>query len=153
LPPSPPTWEVDGRDEFQREYNDPAIRHVFQAGFRNQHTKVVKLAAALSVEQRQGKIEGVIAKAYRKLIIQRMKSGQLAAAAKQGQEKGTDLFSGIVREVGWEDSGSIRSLPGAPNLLIQSRGKLCLSVCLQQSLAMNNGDNHHHTLFHPINDR
>jgi hypothetical protein len=83
LPPSPPTWEVDGRDEFQRAYNDPAIGPVFQARFKNQHAKVVKLAAALSAEQRQGKVGDVIAKAYRKLIIQRMKSGQLTAAAKQ----------------------------------------------------------------------
>lgn len=83
LPPSPPTWEVDGRDEFHREYNDPSIGPVFQAGFKNQHTKVVKLAAALSAEQRQGRVGEVIAKAYRKLIIHRMRSGQLAAAAKQ----------------------------------------------------------------------
>lgn len=83
LPPSPPTWEVDGRDEFHREYNDPAIGPVFQAGFKNQHTKVVKLAADLSPKQRQGRVGEVIAKAYSKLIIQRMKGGQLAAAAKQ----------------------------------------------------------------------
>ena len=80
LPPSPPTWEVDGRDEFHREYNDPSLGPVFQAGFKNQHTKVVKLAADLSMEQRQGRVGEVIAKAYSKLIIQRMKSGQLAAA-------------------------------------------------------------------------
>ena len=83
MPPSPPTWEVDGRDEFHREYNDTAIGPVFQAGFKKQHTKVVKLAAGLSAEQRQGRVGDVIAKAYRKLIIQRMKAGQLAAAAKQ----------------------------------------------------------------------
>ena len=83
MPPSPPTWEVDGRDEFHREYNDTAIGPVFQAGFKKQHTKVVKLAADLSAEQRQGGVGDVIAKAYRKLIIQRMKAGQLAAAAKQ----------------------------------------------------------------------
>ena len=83
LPPSPPTWEVDGRDEFHREYNDPAVGPVFQAGFKNQYTKVVKLAAGLSAAQRQGKIGDVIAKAYRKLIIQRMKAGQLLVAARQ----------------------------------------------------------------------
>ena len=83
LPPSPPTWEVDGRDEFHREYNDPVMGPVFQAGFKTQHTKVVKLAASLSPEQRQGRVGEVIAKAYTKLIIQRMKSGQVAAAAKQ----------------------------------------------------------------------
>ncbi|MCY4583832.1 MAG: hypothetical protein OXE50_13715, partial [Chloroflexi bacterium] len=32
MPPSPPTWEVDGRDEFHREYNDPTIGPVFLAG-------------------------------------------------------------------------------------------------------------------------
>ena len=53
LPPSPPAWEVDGRDEFQREYDDPTIGPVFQAGFQNQHSKVVKLAAGLSAEQRR----------------------------------------------------------------------------------------------------
>lgn len=83
LPPSPPTWEVDGRDEFHREYNDPSIGPVFQAGFKKQHTKVVKLAGDLSSEQRQGQVGEIIAKAYAKLIIQRIKSGQLAAAAKQ----------------------------------------------------------------------
>ena len=82
MPPSPPTWEVDGRDDFNREYNDPTIGPVFRAGFENQHMKVVKLAAGLSAEQRQGRVGDVIAKAYRKLIIQRMKARQLAAAAK-----------------------------------------------------------------------
>ncbi len=98
LPPSPPTWEVDGRDEFHREYNDPTIGPVFQAGFKNQHTKVVKLAAGLSVEQRQGQVGKVIAKAYSKLIIQRMKSGQLAAAAKQCVEM-FDRVPDYVKEV------------------------------------------------------
>lgn len=62
LPPSPPTWEVDGRDEFHREYSDPAMGPVFQAGFKKQHTKVVKLASTLSAEQRQGNVGDVIAK-------------------------------------------------------------------------------------------
>lgn len=86
LPPSPPTWEVDGRDEFHYEYNDPSIGPVFQAGFKNQHTKVVKLAGDLPHEQRQGRVGEVIAKAYAKLIMRRMKSEQLAAAAKQSVE-------------------------------------------------------------------
>lgn len=83
LPPSPPTWEVDGRDEFHREYNDPLMGPIFQAGFKSQNTKVVKLAVSLSPDQRQGRVGEVIAKAYSKLIVQRMKSGQLVAAAKQ----------------------------------------------------------------------
>ncbi|WP_417277345.1 J domain-containing protein [Castellaniella sp.] len=83
LPPSPPTWEVDGRNEFHREYNDPLMGPIFQAGFKSQNTKVVKLAVSLSPVQRQGRIGEVIAKAYSKLIVQRMKSGQLGAAAKQ----------------------------------------------------------------------
>lgn len=98
LPPSPPTWEVEGRDEFQREYNDPAIGPVFQAGFKSQHTKVVKLAATLSAEQRQGRVGDVIANAYRRLIMQRMKSGQLAAAAKQCVEM-FELVPDDVQEV------------------------------------------------------
>lgn len=83
LPPSPPTWEVDGRREFHREYNDPATGPVLQASLRGQHAKVIKLASALSPEQRRGRVGEVVAKAYAKLIIQRMKAGQLAAAARE----------------------------------------------------------------------
>lgn len=95
LPPSPPTWEVDGRDEFHREYNDPEIGPVFQAGFKGQHTKVLKLASTLSEDKRQGKVGDVIAKAYRKVIIQRQKAGKLAAAAKQCVE----MFELVPSEV------------------------------------------------------
>lgn len=86
LPPSPPTCEVDGREEFHREYNHPELRPVFQAGFESQHTKVVRLATGLTAEQRQGGVGEVIAKAYRKLIVQRMKADQLMAAARQSIE-------------------------------------------------------------------
>jgi hypothetical protein len=81
LPPSPATWEVDGRDELHGESDDPVLGPVFQAGLKGQHAKIAKLAEDLSAEQRQGKVGEIIAKAYRKLIMQRMKSGQLAAAA------------------------------------------------------------------------
>lgn len=86
LPPSPPTWEVDGRDEFNREYNDPILSPIFNAWFKNQYTKIVKLASDLSPEQRQGQIGDIIAKAYGKLVLQRIKSEQFAAAAKQSIE-------------------------------------------------------------------
>ena len=86
LPPSPPAWEVDGREKLRREYEDPVVGPVFEAGLKNQNAKVVKLAAGLSAEQRRGTVGGVIGKAYRKLIIQRVKAGQLAAAAKQSDE-------------------------------------------------------------------
>ncbi|MDR9498219.1 MAG: DnaJ domain-containing protein [Hydrogenovibrio sp.] len=87
---------------------------VFQAGFNKQYTKVVKLARDLSHEQRQGRVGEVIAKAYVKLIMQRMKSGQLAAAAKQSAKmfeqvsehiKDVDLrrFNRILKEM--EKSG------------------------------------------------
>ena len=98
LPPSPPTWEIDGRDEFHREYNDPTLGPVFQAGFKNQHTKIVKLAVHLSTEQRQGKVGDVIAKAYRKLILQAMKAGQLQAAARQCIDM-FELVPGDVQDV------------------------------------------------------
>ena len=98
LPPSPPTWEVDDRDEFHREYNDPVLAPVFQAGFKHQHTKVVKLAAALSEKQRQGRVGKIVAQAYRKLIIKRMKAGQLAAAAKQSLEM-FEMVPGDVQDV------------------------------------------------------
>lgn len=98
LPPAPPTWEVDGRNEFHRDYYDPAIGPVFQAGFKNQHTKVVKLAECLSPEQRQGRVGETIAKAFRKLVIQRMKSEQHMAAAKLCVDM-FDLVPGYVNDV------------------------------------------------------
>ena len=98
LPPSPPTWEVDGRDKFHTEYNNPAIKPVYEAAFQRQHTKVVRLAAALSAEHRQGGIGKEIAKAYRKLIIQGMKAGQLAAAAKRCIEM-FEMVPGEVQDV------------------------------------------------------
>lgn len=95
LPPSPPTWEVDGRDAFHREHNDPSVGPVFQAGLKYQYTKVVKIASDLSPMQRQGRVGEVIAKAYSKLIIQRVKSGRLAAAAKQS----VDMFERVPEHV------------------------------------------------------
>ncbi len=95
LPPSPPAWEVDGRDEFHAEYNDPAIKPVFQAAFQRQHTKVVKLATGLSAKQRKGQIGKEVAKAYRRLIIDGMKAGHLQAAAKRCIE----MFEMVPNEV------------------------------------------------------
>ena len=83
LPPPPKTWEVDGRNEFDRSYNDPAIGPIIQAELNGQHAKVVKLASSLSADQRSGQVGELIANAYSKVIIQKMKAGQLAAAASQ----------------------------------------------------------------------
>ena len=98
LPPSPPTWELDGRDEFHLEYNDPSIGPVFQAGFKNQNAKVVKQAVGLTAEQRQGRVGEVIGKAYRKLIIQRTKADQLVAAARLCAEM-FEMVPGEVKDV------------------------------------------------------
>ena len=95
FPPSPPAWEVDGRDEFHREDNDPTIGPVFQAGFNDQHSKVIRLATRLSLAQRQGRVGDLIAKSYRKLIIQRMKAGQFASAAKRCLE----MFEMVPQDV------------------------------------------------------
>jgi hypothetical protein len=83
LPPSPPTWEVDGREESDREYRDPVLGPIFRAGFQNQHTKILTLAAELPRERLQGRVGALVAQAYRKVVIQRMKAGQHAAAAKR----------------------------------------------------------------------
>lgn len=106
LPPSPPTWEVDGRDEFHREYTDPILSPIFRAAFKGQHTKVVKFASELSPHQRRGKIGAVVAQAYRKLIVQRMKAGQLAAAAKQCLE----MFDQLPGEVEERDKRSFNRI-------------------------------------------
>jgi len=83
LPPSPRTWDVDGRVEWNREYSDPTLGPVLHAALRRQYAKTVKLAVDLSEEQLQGRVGEAVAKAYRQIVLQRSKAGQLNAAAKQ----------------------------------------------------------------------
>ena len=99
LPPSPPTWEVDGCDEFGREYSDSRLHPIFLAGYKNQNTKVVKLAAGLEPGLLQGSVAAAVAKAYSKLIDQRVKRGHLAAAATLSAE----LFERMPDNVKDED--------------------------------------------------
>jgi|SRR6185312_7442956 len=96
LPPSPNTWDVDGRDEFHADYNDPTLTPIFKAGFAGQFAKVIKLAGELPQEKRQGRVSKVIANAYAKTVIQRTKAGQLAAAAKLCLE----MFEAVPANVG-----------------------------------------------------
>lgn len=86
LPPSPRTWEVDGRDEFHREYEDPDLKEIFQAGWQRKHTKVIKLATDLTPEQLAGHIGEVVAKAYRDTIQKRLKANQIKPAARWAKE-------------------------------------------------------------------
>ena len=99
LPQSPPTWEVDGREEFHREYTDPQLAPIFQSEFQGQNTKVVKLAAALSEKQRQGRVGELIAKASRKLILRRIKAGQLVAAAVAAAKQSLQMFELVPKYV------------------------------------------------------
>lgn len=98
LPPSPPRWEVDGRDEFHREYNDPALGPIFRASFQRQPAKVVKLAAGLPPERLQGRAGEEVAKAFRTLL-QRMTATRLAAAARLCSE----MFERVPAHVRDED--------------------------------------------------
>lgn len=82
LPLSPNPWEVDGRDEFHTDFKDPTLGPIFSAGFAGQFAKVIKLASDLTLEQRHRRVGEVIANAYAKTIIRRMKAGQFTAAAK-----------------------------------------------------------------------
>jgi hypothetical protein len=86
LPSSPPTWEVDGRVQFHNDYKDPVLGPIFNAGFTGKFSTVIKMAGNLTQEQQQGAVGEIIANAYAKVIIQRMKAGQLVAAAKQSLE-------------------------------------------------------------------
>lgn len=99
LPPSPPTWEVDGRDEFNRLYRDAETGPLLHAGFRKQYAKVVKLAAGLAPDQRTGTVGAAIAKAYRRLVAQRLKAGQHRAAAAHYIE----MFERVPADVEPED--------------------------------------------------
>jgi len=86
LPPSPKTWEVDGRDEFHVEFSKPDLKEVFIAGWQKKYTKVIKLSKNLSSTSREGRVGEVIAKAYRDVIIKRRKAQQLLPAARWASE-------------------------------------------------------------------
>lgn len=82
LPPSPPTWEVDGRDDFHREYDDPLLKGIFHAGWQRKYTKVIKLASDLTAGQLSGQVGQVVAKAYRDAVQKRLKANQIEPAAR-----------------------------------------------------------------------
>jgi hypothetical protein len=83
LPPAPETWGGGGSRKPYPDFTDPVKGPVFRAGAERLHTKVVKLADGLSPEQLEGDVGEVVTKAYRHIISQRFKAGQLNAAAKQ----------------------------------------------------------------------
>lgn len=86
LPPSPRTWEVDGRDDFHREYEDPQLKEIFQAGWQRKYTKVIKLAADLVPERLSGRVGDVVAKAYRDAVQKRLKANQIEPASRWAKE-------------------------------------------------------------------
>lgn len=86
LPPSPKTWEVDGRDEFHKEFNNPDLEEIFKAGWQRKHTKVIKLASNLTSQQLAGQVGEIIAKAYRDTILKRSKANQIKPAARWAAE-------------------------------------------------------------------
>jgi len=95
LPPSPPTWEVGGRSIDERDLADPVLGPVFDAAQIMDHRTVVALATGLTSVQRQGRVAGIIAKSYRKIIIAREKAGELHTAA----NKSLEMFEMVAHEV------------------------------------------------------
>lgn len=86
LPPSPKTWEVDGRENFNRDYNDPLLKEIFRAGWQRKNTKVTDLAKDIGPEHLSGQAGQVVAKAYRDIILKRLKSNQIEPAARWSKE-------------------------------------------------------------------
>lgn len=86
LPPSPKTWEVDGRNEFHEEFEIPELKLIFQAGWERKYTKVIKLASQVSPNQLDGQVGDLVAKAYRDTIIKRIKADQIKPAARWASE-------------------------------------------------------------------
>jgi len=86
LPPSPKSWEVDGRDEFHKEFNIPELKDIFQAGWQRKYTKVIKLASQLSPAQLTGQAGEIVAKAYRDTILKRSKANQIKPAVRWASE-------------------------------------------------------------------
>lgn len=95
LPPSPPTWDVDSRGDNERDLVDPVLGPLFDAAQIMDHRMVVALATGLTSVQRQGRVTGVVAKSYRKIIIAREKAGELHTAA----NKSLEMFEMVADEV------------------------------------------------------
>ena len=98
LPPSPKSWETRDRGDFHMVYNHPKTGPVIKAGIAGQYEEVVELAYGLSPDQRKGRVGDAIVEAYRKLIVQQMKAGHLAAAAEHSIEM-FDMVPGAVEDV------------------------------------------------------
>ena len=86
LPPSPATWELDGRHQPQQDYKDPVVKEIFLSSRQKKYTKVLKLAAELDPKQLSEQVGEVVAKAYRDIIKKRIKANQLQPAARWTRE-------------------------------------------------------------------
>lgn len=86
LPPSPKSWDLDGRNEFHQEYNIPEIREVYNESHQQKYTNVIKKSFLLSQEQLKLNVGEEVAKAYRQIIINKRKANQFKAAGKWSSE-------------------------------------------------------------------
>lgn len=86
LPPSPKSWDIDGRNEFHQEYNIPEIREVYNETYQQKYTNVIKKSLFLSEEQLKLNIGKEVLKAYRHIIINKRKANQFKAAGKWSSE-------------------------------------------------------------------
>ncbi|MEQ9617731.1 MAG: J domain-containing protein [Deltaproteobacteria bacterium] len=86
LPQSPCTWELDGRDGFQREYEDPLLKEIFQYGWQGKYTKVINLSKKLSIDRLSGQLGQIVAKAYRNTVLKRLRANQIKSAARWAKE-------------------------------------------------------------------
>lgn len=86
LPPSPKSWDLDGRNEFHEEYNIPEIQKVYNEIYQQKYTNVIKKSLLLSEEQLKLNVGKEILKAYRHIIINKRKANQLKAAGKWSSE-------------------------------------------------------------------
>lgn len=86
LPPSPKSWDLDGRNEFHQEYSIPEIREVYNESYQQKYTNVIKKSFHLSQEQLKLNVGKEVAKAYRQIIINKRKANQFKAAGKWSSE-------------------------------------------------------------------
>ncbi|MDX4060725.1 DnaJ domain-containing protein [Aliarcobacter skirrowii] len=86
LPPSPKSWDIDGRNEFHQEYKIPEIREVYNESYQKKYTNVIKKSLLLSEEQLKLNIGKEVLKAYRQIIFDKFKANQLKTAGKWSSE-------------------------------------------------------------------
>ncbi len=84
LPPSPPAWQVsqERNKDFYDSYEKSYVKDIFNAYWKQQYNKVIKLIDTVPASERTGEVGHTFIKAYRNIIQRWRNKGKPAEALK-----------------------------------------------------------------------